>query len=131
MDNKEEAKNQILFALPMILTNTCFYFITLVSVMFVGHLGDLPLAAANLANSWASVSGLSFMIYSFPPASIHDHTYIQGMWRMDKDGLDILSFVIYGGTTSSMNINLGLQFKGLGMLGDVNPSRRQYALLLR
>ncbi|VFQ72975.1 unnamed protein product [Cuscuta campestris] len=61
-DNKEEAKNQIWFALPMILTNTSFYFITLVSVMFVGHLGELPLAAANLANSWASVSGLSFMV---------------------------------------------------------------------
>ncbi|XP_019154152.1 PREDICTED: protein DETOXIFICATION 18-like [Ipomoea nil] len=58
----EEAKHQILFALPMILTNASFEFILLVSVMFSGHLGDLPLAASNLANSWAFVTGLSFMI---------------------------------------------------------------------
>nr|GMC83339.1 protein DETOXIFICATION 18-like [Ipomoea batatas] len=58
----EEAKHQILFALPMILTNASFYFIPLVSVMFAGHLGQLPLAASNLANSWAAVTGLSFMV---------------------------------------------------------------------
>nr|GMD87492.1 protein DETOXIFICATION 18-like [Ipomoea batatas] len=58
----EEAKHQILFALPMILTTASFYFIPLVSVMFAGHLGQLPLAASNLANSWAVVTGLSFMI---------------------------------------------------------------------
>ncbi|PIN18346.1 hypothetical protein CDL12_09006 [Handroanthus impetiginosus] len=58
----EEAKNQILFALPMILTNVSYYFIPLVSVMFAGHLGDLELAGSNLANSWASVSGFTLMI---------------------------------------------------------------------
>nr|GLL47092.1 protein DETOXIFICATION 19-like [Ipomoea trifida] len=58
----EESKHQILFALPMILTNASFYFIPLVSVMFSGHLGQLPLAASNLANSWAFVTGLSFML---------------------------------------------------------------------
>jgi MATE family multidrug resistance protein len=40
----EEAKNQILFSLPMILTNVFYYLITLVSVMFAGHLGELELA---------------------------------------------------------------------------------------
>ncbi|CAH9142090.1 unnamed protein product [Cuscuta epithymum] len=60
--DKEEVKNQIWFALPMILTNASFYFITLVAVMFAGHLGQLSLAAANLANSWSCVSGLSFMV---------------------------------------------------------------------
>ncbi|MCD7448874.1 hypothetical protein HAX54_046968 [Datura stramonium] len=58
----EEAKNQILFSLPMIVVTGCFYFINLVSVMFAGHLGELELAASNLANSWAVVSGLSFMV---------------------------------------------------------------------
>ncbi|KAG6421368.1 hypothetical protein SASPL_117919 [Salvia splendens] len=57
-----EAKGQVVFALPMILTNAAFYFIPLVSVMFAGHLGDLELAAANLANSWASVTGFSFLV---------------------------------------------------------------------
>lgn len=60
-----EAKNQILFSLPMILTNVSYYLIPLVSVMFAGHLGELELAAANLANSWASVTGLAFMVLLF------------------------------------------------------------------
>ncbi|KAI3755772.1 hypothetical protein L1987_55578 [Smallanthus sonchifolius] len=58
----EEAKNQLVFSLPMILTNASYYAIPLASVMFVGHLGDVELAASNLANSWANVTGFSFMI---------------------------------------------------------------------
>uniref|UniRef100_A0A2N9F5N8 Protein DETOXIFICATION n=1 Tax=Fagus sylvatica TaxID=28930 RepID=A0A2N9F5N8_FAGSY len=57
----KEAKNQVLFALPMILTNVFCYSITLVSAMFAGHLGELELAGATLANSWAVVTGIAFM----------------------------------------------------------------------
>ncbi|XP_022753985.1 protein DETOXIFICATION 18-like [Durio zibethinus] len=57
----EESKNQIYFSLPMILTNVFYFSITLVSVMFAGHLGDLELAGATLANSWATVTGFAFM----------------------------------------------------------------------
>ncbi|KAL0301194.1 UNVERIFIED_CONTAM: protein DETOXIFICATION 18 [Sesamum radiatum] len=57
----DEAKDQILFALPMILTNVSYYCIPLVSVMFAGHLGELQLAGSNLANSWAAVSGFALM----------------------------------------------------------------------
>ncbi|MFQ6656390.1 hypothetical protein Gotur_026511, partial [Gossypium turneri] len=49
----EEAKKQVLFSLPMIVTNVVYHSITLVSVMFAGHLGELQLAGATLANSWA------------------------------------------------------------------------------
>ncbi|PWA71787.1 MATE efflux family protein [Artemisia annua] len=58
----EEAKNQILFSLPMIITNVAYYLIPLVSVMFAGHSGEVELAAANLANSWATVTGFAFVI---------------------------------------------------------------------
>ncbi|KAK8261281.1 hypothetical protein V6Z12_D13G176200 [Gossypium hirsutum] len=58
----EEAKTQILFSLPMILTNVFYYAIALVSVMFAGHLGELDLAGATLANSWANVTGYAFML---------------------------------------------------------------------
>lgn len=58
----DEAKDQMLFALPMILTNMAYYLIPLISVMFAGHLGEHELAASNLANSWASVSGLALMV---------------------------------------------------------------------
>ncbi|BFG29182.1 hypothetical protein CerSpe_154570 [Prunus speciosa] len=58
----EEAKNQVLFSLPMILTNVCYYMIPLISVMFAGHLGELELAGATLANSWATVTGFALMV---------------------------------------------------------------------
>jgi MATE family multidrug resistance protein len=58
----EEAKRQVLFSLPMILTNLFYYLITLVSVMFASHLGELELAGATLANSWATVTGFAFMV---------------------------------------------------------------------
>uniref|UniRef100_A0A7N0T1Y9 Protein DETOXIFICATION n=1 Tax=Kalanchoe fedtschenkoi TaxID=63787 RepID=A0A7N0T1Y9_KALFE len=60
--NVEEAKNQTLFALPMIVTNVSYYSIPLVSVMYAGHLGELELAGSTLANSWAVVTGIAFMI---------------------------------------------------------------------
>ena len=57
-----EAKTQLLFSLPMILTNVFCYLITLIYVMFTGHLGELELADATLANSWAVVTGLAVMV---------------------------------------------------------------------
>ncbi|KAJ6770374.1 MULTIDRUG RESISTANCE PROTEIN [Salix purpurea] len=57
----EEGKDQILFSLPMILTNAFYYLITLISVMFAGHLGQLELAGATLGNSWCTVTGIAFM----------------------------------------------------------------------
>lgn len=58
----EETKTQMLFALPMIATNVSYYAITLVSVMFAGHLGELELASSNLGNSWATVTGFALMV---------------------------------------------------------------------
>ncbi|KAG6755268.1 hypothetical protein POTOM_041087 [Populus tomentosa] len=57
----KEGKDQVLFSLPMILTNAFYYLITLVSVMFAGHLGQLELAGATLGNSWCTVTGIAFM----------------------------------------------------------------------
>ncbi|CAK8535084.1 unnamed protein product [Lathyrus sativus] len=58
----DEAKHQLMFSLPMILTNLFYYLITMVSVMLVGHLGDLQLAGATLANSWFGVTGAAVMV---------------------------------------------------------------------
>ncbi|KAK9150157.1 hypothetical protein Syun_008466 [Stephania yunnanensis] len=57
----EEAKAQVMFALPMIATNVSHFFITLISVMVAGHIGDLELASSNLANSWGTVTGFALM----------------------------------------------------------------------
>ncbi|XWS11012.1 hypothetical protein CRYUN_Cryun38cG0047200 [Craigia yunnanensis] len=56
-----EAKKQVLFAVPMVLSNVFYFSITMVSVMFAGHLGELELAGSTLANSWATVTGFAFM----------------------------------------------------------------------
>jgi len=61
----EEGKKQLIFSVPMILTNASYYAIPLTSVMFAGHLGDVELAASNLANSWANVTGFSFMVSTY------------------------------------------------------------------
>ncbi|PPS04704.1 hypothetical protein GOBAR_AA15952 [Gossypium barbadense] len=57
----EEVNHQVLLSLPMILSNVSYYSITLVSDMVSGHLGELELAGATLANSWASVTGFAIM----------------------------------------------------------------------
>ncbi|MFQ6669036.1 hypothetical protein Gotur_034439 [Gossypium turneri] len=56
-----EAKTQIMFAVPMVLSNVFYFSITMVSVMFAGHLGEVELAGSALANSWATVTGFAFM----------------------------------------------------------------------
>ncbi|KAI8552540.1 hypothetical protein RHMOL_Rhmol06G0274900 [Rhododendron molle] len=58
----EEAKNQFLYLLPVIITNVSYHLIPVVAVMFAGHLGDLELAGSILALSWATVTGFAFMV---------------------------------------------------------------------
>ncbi|TYJ01643.1 hypothetical protein E1A91_A13G168300v1 [Gossypium mustelinum] len=50
-----------MFAVPMVLSNVFYFSITMVSVMFAGHLGEVELAGSTLANSWATVTGFAFM----------------------------------------------------------------------
>ncbi|KAK8651863.1 hypothetical protein V6N13_141442 [Hibiscus sabdariffa] len=57
-----EAKVQVLFAVPMVLCNVFYFSITMVSVMFAGHLGEVELAGSALASSWANVTGFAFMV---------------------------------------------------------------------
>lgn len=60
----EEAKRQLGLALPLIAVNILQYCLQVISVMFVGHLGDgeLPLSGASMATSFASVTGFSVLV---------------------------------------------------------------------
>ncbi|KAK4285933.1 hypothetical protein QN277_002558 [Acacia crassicarpa] len=58
----EEAKDQLMFSLPLVLTNLFYYLVALVSVMFAGHLGVPQLAGASLANSWFTVTGVDVVV---------------------------------------------------------------------
>lgn len=58
----EEAKKQVWIAGPLIAVSLLQYSLQMISIMFVGHLGKLPLSAASLGNSFASVSGFSVLV---------------------------------------------------------------------
>ncbi|KAM6579527.1 hypothetical protein CsatA_003301 [Cannabis sativa] len=57
-----EVKQQLKLAGPLICVNLLTYSLQVISVMFVGHLGELPLAGASMATSFASVTGFSLLI---------------------------------------------------------------------
>ncbi|KAI3852858.1 hypothetical protein MKW92_049200 [Papaver armeniacum] len=57
-----EVKKQLRLAGPLILVNFLQFSLQLISVMFVGHLGQLSLASASIATSFASVCGFSFLM---------------------------------------------------------------------
>ncbi|GAV59613.1 MatE domain-containing protein [Cephalotus follicularis] len=57
----EEVKKQLLLAGPLVTVNFLIYFLQVISVMFVGHLGELPLSGASMATSFASVTGFSLL----------------------------------------------------------------------
>ncbi|XP_065850365.1 protein DETOXIFICATION 16-like isoform X2 [Euphorbia lathyris] len=58
---KEEAKKQLKLAGGLVCVNLFMYMIQVISVMFVGHLGELPLSSASIATSFASVTGFSLL----------------------------------------------------------------------
>lgn len=58
-----EAKKQILLAGPLLTVNVFTFFIQVISVMFVGHVGgELALSGASTATSFATVTGFSLLI---------------------------------------------------------------------
>ena len=58
----EEVKKQLWLAGPLILVSLLQYCLQMISVMFVGHLGELPLSGASMATSFASVTGFSLLV---------------------------------------------------------------------
>ncbi|KAM5553936.1 protein DETOXIFICATION 16 [Rosa sericea] len=57
-----ELKKQLLLAGPLVSSNFLLCGMQAISVMYVGHLGELSLAGASTATSFASVTGLSLII---------------------------------------------------------------------
>ncbi|KAK9162421.1 hypothetical protein Syun_003323 [Stephania yunnanensis] len=57
----QEMKRQVRLAGPLMLVTMVLYCVQVISVMFVGHLGELPLSGASMATSFASVTGFSLL----------------------------------------------------------------------
>nr|XP_010319397.2 protein DETOXIFICATION 16-like [Solanum lycopersicum] len=58
----EEIKRQLRLAVPLIAVNILQYCLQVISIMFVGHLGELSLSGASMATSFASVTGFSVLL---------------------------------------------------------------------
>lgn len=59
-----EAKKQIWLAGPLICVSILQYCLQVISIMFVGHLGELALSGASMASSFASVTGFNVLVCS-------------------------------------------------------------------
>lgn len=60
-----EFKKLLYLAGPLMTINLLIFGLSMISVMFVGHLGKLALSGASMATSFASVTGMSLMVSSF------------------------------------------------------------------
>ncbi|TKY44768.1 MATE efflux family protein DTX1 [Spatholobus suberectus] len=58
----EEAKKQLWLAGPLISVTLLNFCLSVISVMFVGHLGELALSGASMATSFATVTGFSLLV---------------------------------------------------------------------
>ncbi|PRQ40239.1 putative multi antimicrobial extrusion protein [Rosa chinensis] len=58
----EEAKKQLWLAGPLIAVSLMQCSLQITSIMYVGHLGELPLSGASLGSSFASVTGYSILL---------------------------------------------------------------------
>ena len=58
----DEVKRQLWLAGPLIAGSLLQNLIQMISIMFVGHLGELPLAGASVATSFATVTGFSLLV---------------------------------------------------------------------
>lgn len=58
----EEAKKQVWLAGPLILVGLLTFSLHIISLMMVGHLGELALSSASMATSFAYVTGFSLLL---------------------------------------------------------------------
>ncbi|XLT88628.1 hypothetical protein HN873_010381, partial [Arachis hypogaea] len=57
----EELKRQLWLAVPLCSVAFLQYSLQTISIMFVGHLGTLPLSGASMATSFAAVTGFTLL----------------------------------------------------------------------
>lgn len=61
-----EVKRLGYIAGPMVAVNLSQYFLQIISIMMVGHLGQLSLSSTAIAISFCAVSGFSLLVSAFP-----------------------------------------------------------------
>lgn len=61
-----EVKKQAWLSVPIIVSGVLEKLIQIISLAFVGHLGELPLSAASMATSISGITGISILVRFFP-----------------------------------------------------------------
>lgn len=61
-ETMDEVKRQLKLAGPLCLASFLNYSLEIISVMFIGHLGELSLSVASMATSFAAVTGYHFLV---------------------------------------------------------------------
>lgn len=57
-----QVKKLLVLARPLMLVNILLYSLQVISVMFVGHQGELALSGASMATSFAFVTGFALVV---------------------------------------------------------------------
>ncbi|VAI73446.1 unnamed protein product [Triticum turgidum subsp. durum] len=71
---RDEVKKQLWLAGPLIAGALLQNLIQMISVMYVGHLGELALAGASMASSFATVTGFSLLVHALTPPTACSHS---------------------------------------------------------
>jgi hypothetical protein len=66
-----EVRKQLYLAGPLIAGWLLQNVVQMISVMFVGHLGELELSSASIATSFAGVTGFSLLVHTNPFSNIN------------------------------------------------------------
>lgn len=79
-----EVKKQLWLAGPLIATSLLQMILQVISVMFVGHLGELALSGASMATSFAGVTGFGLLVCALISFSFLSFTHFyMGASRTD------------------------------------------------
>lgn len=76
----DEIKKQLWLAGPLICVSLLQYSLNLISIMFVGHLGELSLSGASMATSFATVTGFSLFVSTCTFSTKYDTFYSQAIY---------------------------------------------------
>lgn len=80
----EEVKRQLWLAGPLIAVSLLQYCLQMISVMFVGHLGELSLSGASMATSFAAVTGFSFLVSQFFSLTLNEFSLLDELTKQKE-----------------------------------------------
>ncbi|KAF2317833.1 hypothetical protein GH714_041148 [Hevea brasiliensis] len=108
----EEVKRMAYIAGPMVVVNLSHYFLQIISIMMVGHLGQLFLSSTAIAMSFSVVTGFSLTLCKNSRLSVHG--VIPRNWRVFRLAVPSATMICLGWWS----------FEFLTMLSGILPNPR-------